>query len=99
MKIKEFIIEKELRLTKERFKKLIEIGAPKIMMDNISEQIKEMENGEIKIGGDLELLDYEFNDYEVKKGRGGKVYIEFDNSINYFPNAKYGRYISRKKER
>ena len=95
MTIKEFIIEKELPMNKERLNKLIEIDAPEIMIRAISEQISKMENGELKIDGDLELLDYEFKDYEVKRRRGGKIYIVFDKSINYFPNTKYGRYIKR----
>lgn len=95
MTIKEFIIEKELPMNKERLEKLIEMGAPEIIIKSLFEQIKGMENGELKIGGDLELLDYEFKDYEVKKRKSGKIYIVFDKSINYFPNAKYGRYIKR----
>jgi len=95
MTIKELIIEKELPMDKERLEKLIEMGAPEIIITSLSEQIKEMENGELKIGGDLELLDYEFRDYEVKRRKSGKIYIVFDKSIIYSPYTKYGRYIKR----
>lgn len=95
MTIKELIIEKELPMDKERLEKLIEMGAPEIIITSLSEKIKEMENGELKIGGDLELLDYEFRDYEVKRRKSGKIYIVFDKSITYSPYTKYGRYIKR----
>ena len=30
-----------------------------------------------------------------RTGRGGKIYLEFDNGVRYFPTAKYGRFITR----
>lgn len=93
--IKTIIIEKALEATKERLEKLIEMGAPQIMVTNLQSQVAEMEAGDIKVGGDASLLDAEVIGYEVKKGNGGKSYIQFDNGTKYFPNAKYGRFITK----
>lgn len=95
MTIKEFIIEKEMEATKDRFEKLTEMGAPEILLRNIEKQIAEMQDGNIQVGGDKKLLDCEAVTYMIKKGNGGRLYIEFENGIKYFPNAKYGRFISR----
>ena len=95
MTVKELILEKEIKLAKERLAGLKKMDAPMVMIDSLTKQIKEMKAGEIKIGGNQELLDYEFTEYRVQLGRGGKYYISFDGIINYFPTARYGRYISK----
>lgn len=98
MKIREYILEKELVGYKYRLDKLIEIGAPQVIIDRQRELVGELENGVISVSGDKEVLEFEFNKSEKKTGRGGKVYIQFicDNClVNYFPTAKYGRYIKR----
>ncbi len=95
MNILTIILEKELKATKDRLEKLIQMQAPEIIIRNLTAQVAEMENGEIKIGGDNALLDLAFESYEVKTGNGGKKYIQFDNGVRYFPNAKYGRFITR----
>ena len=98
MKIKSYIIEKEVSNSMERLQKLKEIGAPNVIIESLSKEIEKLKSGNLNIGGDKELIEEEFNNKEVKKGQGGKVYIQFDGRINYFPNAKYGRFISRVKE-
>lgn len=94
MKIKDYIVEKELAHTKERLDKLTEIGAPSVVLKGISEEIERLESGVLNVGGNKDLLDEDFSEREVKKCNGGKVYIQFDGRINYFPNAKYGRFIT-----
>jgi hypothetical protein len=97
MKIGEYIISKELKGAEDRKNKFEEIGAPQIMIDGQSKMIEDLKNGKIKISGELNLLEVEYTSSEVKKGKGGKIYITFNNSINYFPNAKYGKYIAENK--
>jgi hypothetical protein len=69
--------------------------APKIMIQGQQKLVEELSTGKIKIGGDQDLLQNTFETFEIKKGKGGKSYIQFDNGIKYFPNAKYGRFITR----
>ena len=95
MKILSIILEKELIATKDRLEKMIQMGAPEVIITSLKIQVADMENGEINIGGDTELLSLNADSYEAKRGRGGKCYIEFDNGVRYFPNAKYGRFITR----
>ena len=95
MTIKDFIVEKETKMMKERLEQLEKFGAPAIIIEKTKENIKKLENGELKVGGDKSLLEFEFIQCAVKKGRSGKVYLEFDNVIKYFPEAKYGRYITK----
>lgn len=96
MNIKDWIILKEVPMIEERAKRLEEIRAPKIMIEGTIKMAQELKEGNLKIGGDKSLLEEEATDYEVKNGRGGVSYIQFDNGIAYFPNAKYGRFISKK---
>lgn len=51
-----------------------------------------------KIRGDAALLNLEFSAREIRKGRGGKQYVRYTTSegvVCYFPNARFGRFISR----
>ena len=92
--IKEHIIQAELKGLRERVNKLIQAEAPDIIIESIEREIQKLEQGILKIGGDKSLLDREFISCEIKTGNGGKKYVQFNNNINYFPNAKYGRYIA-----
>jgi len=94
-KIIDFILRNEYRQAQERLEKLIQINAPKVMIQGQQKIVDELSTGKIKIGGDQGLLQCTFDTFEVKKGNGGKIYIQFDNGIKYFPNAKYGRFITR----
>jgi hypothetical protein len=93
--IKDYILEHETKATKERLEKLVKIDAPRIMIEKTREALQKMESGIIEVNGDAMLLELEFETCAVKTGRGGKVYLQFDNFINYFPLAKYGRYITK----
>ena len=95
MTIKDVIIKTELRALKERVKKLQELEAPDVMITSTEQEIDRLESGNLKIGGNIKLLEVEFVSSENKVGRGGKGYVQFNSSINYFPNAKYGRYIQK----
>lgn len=94
-RIFDFILRNEYRMAQERLEKLIQMEAPKIMIQGQQKLVEELSTGKIKIGGDQDLLQNTFETFEIKKGKGGKSYIQFDNGIKYFPNAKYGRFITR----
>lgn len=94
-KIIDFIVRNEYRQAQERLEKLIQIKAPEVMIQGQKKIVEELSAGKIKIGGDQELLQCTFETFEAKKGNGGKIYIQFDNNIKYFPNAKYGKFITR----
>lgn len=94
-KIIDFILRNEYRQAQERLEKLIQMNAPKVMIQGQQKLVEELSAGKIKIGGDQDLLQYTFKAYEIKKGNGGKLYVQFDNGIKYFPNAKYGRFLTR----
>ena len=78
----------KLRLN-ARAQELIKIQAPQIIIDN---QLKLVQNP--KIGGDISLLGVEVISKELRTGRGGKKYIVYNGNIGFFPNSKYGMYIS-----
>ena len=94
MKILDWICEKELAGYEYRLLKLESMGAPQVMIDRQKELCEELRNRTIKVGGDSDLLNNEVESFEVKTGREGKQYVEFNNSIKYFPQAKYGRFIT-----
>lgn len=92
--IRNFISKNELQSADDRLQKLIEIGAPKVMIDA---QRKLVDNWDgIKANGDDFLLDIPYQSHEVKKGNGGKIYVIFNGYIQYFPTAKFGRFVSKK---
>lgn len=94
--ILDYICRNELKAINFRIAKLEEAEAPQIMIDCCKAEAKKLEEKNLKISGDIELLNVEIESIEQKKGRGGKVYLTINNTINYFPNARYGRYIARK---
>jgi hypothetical protein len=101
MKLNEFLREKILIGTKKRLASLVVISAPQVMLKGIKNQIRDLESGkDFKVKGDIKYLEYDFVSETWKTGRGGKKYVEFtlkngdkEEKVNYFPNAKYGRYI------
>jgi len=95
MKVRDYILEGSTKSAEERLAKLQEMGAPAVMIDGQKNIVDELHSGNLKIGGDVELLDEEYISREFKKGNGGKVYIQINGTINFFPNAKYGMYIKR----
>ena len=96
MKIRDKIIESMLEIVTERCEKIIEIGGPAIIIENLKKEIENLKNGILKVKDKENLLDLEFNDIEWKKGRDGVPYVTFNNgTINYFPNARYGAFIKK----
>lgn len=95
MTIREWICKNESRMMNERADKLEAMRAPEIMIVNCRKLAEELKAGIMKCGGDTELLDIEMEKFEVRKGKGGKPYINLNGFINYFPEARYGRFIKR----
>lgn len=95
MTIREELLRVSIEATIKRKQQLESIGAPKIVIESCQHQIDTMKSGDFEIGGDTNVLDEEFLSAEAKKGRGGKIYYVINGNINYFPNAKYGRYIRK----
>ena len=95
MTIKEYLINGTETALEERRQKLIDMGAPSILIEKTGEELINLYNGKFTCGGEIELLNEEMVDVEQKKGRGGIPYYTFNGNINYFPNAKYGRYIAK----
>ena len=93
--LKEKILDMEIKVASERLEAFNRIeGCPQILKDNLNSLLSEYENGSIKISGNKELLNVQYKNHEVKTGRGGKQYIAFNNgTINYFPQARYGKCI------
>ena len=93
MTIREYIVNMTLKAAEERLEALKRIGAPAVIIDGQTKTVDDLKNGKLKISGDLEALDLEYKDREIKTGRGGKKYLVINGKVNYFPNAKYGMYI------
>jgi len=93
--IGQFITQNAIAGMRERIAKLQQMQAPAVMVDALVKQLAEAERtGSLKIGGDSALLEKEYVGGEWKKGRGGKAYLAFSNGVNYFPQARFGRFIS-----
>ena len=96
MTVREYLLGALVKLAEERLEKLVEYRAPQVMIDGQQKYVASLKAGELKISGDTDVLDEEFVDRELKKGRGGKGYVSINSgTINFFPNAKYGMYIKR----
>lgn len=95
MTIKEYIIDGAKVSLKNRRDRLAELGAPAIMITSINEELERLANNELRCSGDKALLEEEYVSVEQKKGRGGIPYFVFNENINYFPHAKYGRFVAK----
>lgn len=95
MTIREYILDGTIKTAQTRLEKLKEMSAPQIMITTLEADINKMQAGNLKIGGDVEVLDEELISREFKTGKGGKQYIQINGCINFFPNARYGMYIKK----
>lgn len=95
MTIEEYIINATIESVETRRDKLIAMQAPAVLIMMLNEELGRLRAGELRCGGDVELLQKEFVSVEQKKGRGGIPYFVFNGDINYFPKAKYGRFVAK----
>jgi hypothetical protein len=101
MRIRELIVERALEGAELRMEKLKEFVSPgDRILELQQERIDYLKANGPTIKGDQSLLDLEFTNMTMKRGRGGKPYLEFEvKGVNVlcFPNARYGAFITRKK--
>lgn len=95
MNVRSWIADQAIAGRQARVANLIEMKAPQFVIDHELAQIAAHQSGEIKIAGEVELLEVEVISVETKTGRGGKPYVVFNGDIAYFPKAKFGRRIKR----
>lgn len=93
--VKSFILSNLLRGAKDRLEKLAQMGAPEIMLTSQKKAVEKLEAGNLKISGDTDLLGETFVSFETRNGKGGKQYVHINGSINFFPNSRYGMFITR----
>lgn len=93
MTVKEFLINAEKKNAEIRLAKMTEVGAPEVIIENLKKKVANPE-ADFKVGGAKELLDVEYEKHEVLKGRMGKIHLLINGYIVYFPEAKYGRFIT-----
>ena len=67
MTIREKIIANEIAAQSERLAKLTEMGAPAVMITGTEKIIADLESGNLKVGGDVELLNQEYVSGELKR--------------------------------
>jgi restriction endonuclease Mrr len=89
-----------------RLEKLKEIKAPEIMISQIEKNLQfVLTNDPLTAVKELvgckepELFNAIFISSETKTGNGGKKYAIYQTSmgeLNYFPNARFGRWLTRK---
>ena len=102
MKLQEQLNANAIIGTKKRIQELSGI-APDILIENLKENLSFLEESKsnyFNVTGDKEVLKWEVKSFESFNGRGGKSYIVFhckEGDVNFFPNARYGRYIKIKK--
>ena len=93
MNIKTFLMNSEKRMLEKRLENLKNIEAPEVMISSLIKTLNNFEDT-FKVGGEKELLDVEYEKHEVVKGKGGKIHLIINGYIVYFPEAKYGRFIT-----
>lgn len=96
MTIKEVIRNIEIANLEDKVKRLMNAGATPLMVRDLREMLFHLElGGSLYIRGEQELFNTEYVDMVEKVEKGGRRYLSFNGgSINYFPNGKYGRYIT-----
>ena len=95
MTILDYIIDHTAVALEERKQKLIDMDAPDVLIINVVDELIRLYQGELICFGDTDLLDEEFKTVIKKKGRGGIAYFTCNGNINYFPRAKYGRFVAK----
>ena len=89
-----------------RLEKLKEMKAPEILITRVEDDLTFILSHDVKTVikefvdcKEPELFDAIFVSSETKIGNGGKPYSIYQTSVgelNYFPNARFGRFLKRK---
>lgn len=69
--------------------------APAVLLKAVNDELELLSQKDLICFGETDLLDEEFVAVVQKKGKGGIPYYTFNGDINYFPRAKYGRFVAR----
>jgi hypothetical protein len=93
--IKQYIIDICVRHHAIRLAKLEALDAPSVMIDGERALIERWRGGTARLGDKEKLLDTPFVSIEWRKGRGGKEYAVFNDSIAYFPKGRFGPFVMR----
>lgn len=93
MTIEEFIIQKEIKHLQSRLDKLLKAGISIKTADIMVAKIESIKKHGLKINGGKQLLSEEYVNHELRKGSGGKQYYQINGTINYYPEARWGKYI------
>lgn len=70
-------------------------GAPDSLIEKTDAELQEVRDGDLKVGGDADILDEPFEGFASKKGYSGNEYLQINGNINFYPNARYGYFIKR----
>ena len=70
-------------------------GAPDSMIEKTDAELQVVRDGDMEVGGDMDVLDEPFKGFVSKKGYSGNEYLQINGNINFYPNARYGYFIKR----
>ena len=94
--IRTWISERAAADAEARIADLQRLRAPAIVIDQERRKGEAARAGQLEFKGEIALLDEEFENVQVSKGRGGKPVLLFNGRIYYFPKARFGRFVSSK---
>jgi hypothetical protein len=100
--IRQSIARNSLIEAKSRLARLESSGAPKQVIEGARQNMEALEAGFVFVAHIDDFGDLEYTSVEVKTGRMGSRFISFTTAqgiINYFPNGKYGAFISKQQEK
>jgi len=102
MLIKDAILKTMLPGAQERLRRLVELDAPEIILDQQKQKVAMLESGDLPLKDKEGLLGLELvGEPEVKTGSGGKQYLEMNTStgaVLFFPQARFGWFLTKKSE-
>lgn len=96
-----FLYRKKNEEAEERLKGLLSIKAPQVIIEKLKKDLENYEKAMDRIGHIDEFRELEVKDYKIKKGKGGKTFVELytkEGTIYYFPHAKFGPFLSKKEQ-
>jgi hypothetical protein len=94
--IRQYITRVAISQGEKRLEKLKSLRAPFVLVEAVEREQARWKEGTVKINGEQTLLDVEFESVETRTGNGGKKYLQFNGSINFFPEARHGLFIAKK---
>jgi hypothetical protein len=95
MTIGEYIYEYEIDKLRKELDNLVKSKAPQLLISRVQTVIDRADKEHsVYVGGRQQLLGWEVDTHELKRGKNG-LYISFNGGdVNYFPQAKNGPFIA-----